>query len=89
VVIWDEGVFEPQEDAEAALERGRLSFRLKGKILRGEFALAHMKGRGTGKEWLLMKKKDGFADAGWKLVQALTDARRKTLQEREPPCGTF
>jgi bifunctional non-homologous end joining protein LigD len=89
VVIWDEGAFEPLEDAETALEKGRLSFRLEGSILRGEFALARMKGRGTGKEWLLMKKKDDFADTGWKLEQALTEARRKTLREREPPCGTL
>lgn len=87
VVLWDEGLFEPLEDPEAALEKGHLSFRLKGKILRGEFVLARMKGRGTGKEWLLMKKKDDFADAGWKLEQALTAAKRRTLQERLPPCN--
>jgi hypothetical protein len=47
-----------------------------------------MKGRGTGKEWLLMKKKDGFADPDWRLAQALTPERRKTLRERLPPCQT-
>lgn len=88
VVIWDEGPFEPLEDPEAALEKGRLTFRLEGKYLRGEFALARMRGRGTGKEWLLMKKKGDFADAGWKLEQALTAARRRALQERVPPCQT-
>jgi bifunctional non-homologous end joining protein LigD len=86
VVIWDEGDFEPLEDPEAALEKGRLSFRLAGKRLRGEFALALMKGRGTGKEWLLMKKKDGDADPAWKLEQALTPEKRITLKERVPPC---
>jgi bifunctional non-homologous end joining protein LigD len=88
VVIWDEGDFEPLEDPEAALGKGRLSFRLAGKRLCGEFALALMKGRGTGKEWLLMKKKDGDADPAWKLEQALTLEKRKTLKERVPPCHT-
>lgn len=88
VVIWDEGDFEPLEDPEAALEKGRLSFRLAGKRLRGEFALALMKGRGTGKEWLLMKKKDDFADLAWKLESALTPEKRKKLEEKVPPCHT-
>jgi bifunctional non-homologous end joining protein LigD len=88
VVIWDEGEFDPPEDAEAALEKGRLSFRLAGKKLRGEFALALMKGRGTGKEWLLMKKRDAFADAAWTLAQALTPEKAKKLKERAPPCHT-
>jgi hypothetical protein len=47
-----------------------------------------MKGRGTGKEWLLMKKKDDFTDAGWKLEQAPAATKRRTLQERTPPCQT-
>ncbi len=88
VVIWDEGSFEPLEEPLAALHKGRLSFRLEGKHLRGEFALALMKGRGTGKEWLLMKKKDAFADPGWELKEALTATRRKSLEEREPPCAS-
>jgi DNA ligase D-like protein (predicted 3'-phosphoesterase) len=88
VVIWDAGIFEPLEDAEAALARGRLSFRLKGKRLKGEFALALLKGRDDGKQWLLMKKKDAYADPAWKLGRALTASRRKTLKERVPPCET-
>jgi len=88
VVIWDEGEFEALEDPESGLAKGRLSFRLAGKRLRGGFALALMEGRGTGKEWLLMKKKDDFADPSWKLEQALTPEKRKELKERTPPCQT-
>jgi bifunctional non-homologous end joining protein LigD len=88
VVIWDEGIFEPLEDPEAGVEKGRLSFRLEGRQLRGEFALALMKGGGTGKNWLLMKKKDAFADTEWKLKPALTPGKRKTLREKIPPCET-
>jgi bifunctional non-homologous end joining protein LigD len=88
VVIWDQGEFEPLEDPEVGLAKGRLSFRLTGRRLRGEFALALMKGRGTGKEWLLMKKKDDFSDPSWTLEQALTPEKRKSLKERVPPCQT-
>jgi DNA ligase D-like protein (predicted 3'-phosphoesterase) len=88
VVIWDEGEFDPLEEPEAAMEKGRLSFRLAGKRLRGEFALALMKGRGTGKEWLWMKKKDAFADSAWQLELALTPEKRKKLKEKVPPCHT-
>lgn len=88
VVIWDEGGFEPLEDPEAGLAKGRLPFRLEGRKLRGEFTLVLMKGRGTGKEWLLMKKKDALADRHWRLEQALTPEKRKELTERLPPCQT-
>jgi hypothetical protein len=47
-----------------------------------------MKGRGTGKEWLLMKKKDPFADSAWQLELALTPGKRKNLKEKVPPCHT-
>jgi DNA ligase D-like protein (predicted 3'-phosphoesterase) len=88
VVIWDEGDFEPLEEPEVALEKGYLSFRLTGKRLFGEFSLALMKGRGTGKEWLLMKKKDVFADSAWNLELALTPEKREKLVEKAPPCHT-
>src|SRR5512147_241649 len=41
VVVWDAGEFEllGTDDPEAALTIGKLSFKLKGKKLKGEFAL--------------------------------------------------
>jgi bifunctional non-homologous end joining protein LigD len=92
VVVWDAGEFSPldTEDPSAALEEGRLSFELKGKKLKGSFALARMKGlpRSTGKEWLLMKKKDAYAMPDFTLETELTPARLKKLKERVPPCET-
>jgi bifunctional non-homologous end joining protein LigD len=82
VVIWDAGVFEPFEDPETALAGGRLSFRLRGKRLNGEFALALLRGKGDGKQWLLMKKKDEYADPTWKIRSALTPKKRRLLNER-------
>lgn len=64
--IWDEGTYstyEEEEDPEkvllAQLKKGDLKFALKGKQLRGKFALVRMKN--TENQWLLLKKDDEFA----------------------------
>ena len=61
VLIWDFGEFQPEGEPETTLKKGRLSFSLDGKKLKGAFSLTLMKGRGTGKEWLLIKKRDSLA----------------------------
>jgi bifunctional non-homologous end joining protein LigD len=58
VLIWDEGRYEPLVDMETGLKEGSLAFRLYGNRLDGEFALVRIKKSTTGKEWLLIKKKD-------------------------------
>src|SRR5262249_22318702 len=71
-LIWDEGTFEPQNgDPEEAWQRGNLEFTIHGNKLKGGFALFRMKGRERdGKpQWLLVKKKDSYADENWELVQ--------------------
>jgi bifunctional non-homologous end joining protein LigD len=92
VAVWDAGEFIPLDtkDPSATLEEGKLSFELKGKKLKGGFALARMKGlpRSTGKEWLLMKKKDAYATPDFTLKTELTPSRLKKLKERVPPCET-
>lgn len=92
VVVWDSGEFVPidADDPEAALAKGRLSFALKGKKLKGTFALAKMTHlpKSTGKEWLLMKKKDGHATEGYAITAALTPARLKGLKVQAPSCET-
>jgi bifunctional non-homologous end joining protein LigD len=86
VVIWDKGTFSPLDDPEAGLAGGRLAFCLQGKRLRGEFTLVRMKRGGNGKEWLLIKKADAFADPSWRLLTILTPAKRRSLRVREPAC---
>ena len=92
VVVWDQGEFAPidTDDPEAALAKGRFSFELKGRKLKGQFALAQMKHlpHATGREWLLMKKKDSHAKAGYEIKTELTPARLRTLTEKVPPCDT-
>jgi bifunctional non-homologous end joining protein LigD len=92
VVVWDTGAFVPLEtdDPEATLKTGKLSFELKGKKLKGAFTLAQMKGlpKGTGKEWLLIKKKDSHALPYFAIKTELTPARLAKLKEKVPPCET-
>jgi bifunctional non-homologous end joining protein LigD len=57
VVIWDKGTFETEG---GNLRNGKLDITFYGKKLKGAFALAKMSGKE--KEWLLMKKKDRYAD---------------------------
>jgi bifunctional non-homologous end joining protein LigD len=67
VMLWDRGTFELLGDTPGAdqIARGDLKFRLHGEKLNGDFALVHMKGRGKGNEWLILKKRDDYAVEGW------------------------
>jgi bifunctional non-homologous end joining protein LigD len=66
VMLWDRGTYEVLGEAtpEQQLAKGDFKFRLTGEKLNGEFAIVRMK-RGKGNEWLLLKKKDAYAHAGW------------------------
>ena len=88
VLIWDSGEFQLEEDPETALKKGRLSFSLEGKRLKGSFSLILMKGKGTGKDWLLIKGQDSFAKKDWMIKEDLTPTRKKKLVEKIPPCET-
>lgn len=92
VLIWDSGKFEPEGDPEGALKKGKLTFSLEGKKLRGSFSIilmkGLMKGRGTGKDWLLIKGRDSFACDDWKLEEELTPLKKKKLVGKIPPCET-
>ncbi len=68
------GKYVPGTAAEAAamLAKGDLKFRLNGKRLKGDFALVHIRSRRSGSkgnEWLLIKKKDDYAEAGYDITQ--------------------
>jgi bifunctional non-homologous end joining protein LigD len=65
-MLWDRGTYQllGQLSAEEQLAKGDFKFHLTGEKLQGDFALVRTK-RGKGNEWLLLKKKDAFAKAGW------------------------
>ncbi len=88
VIIWDTGEFQPEGDPESALKNGKLKFFLEGGKLKGGFSLTLMKGRDTGKDWLLTKGQDSFAKEDWKIKEDLTPTRKKKLVEKIPPCDT-
>ncbi len=95
VIVWDTGQYEllDEEDPIKGIEKGRLSFNLSGKKLKGSFTLALMKGRRTGlrpmgKEWLLMKKKDKFSVLSYTIKTEMTEKRLSKLKKRIPPCET-
>jgi len=69
VMLWDMGTFEQLGEGtfDEQVARGDLKFRLHGEKVNGEFALVHMRGRGKGNEWLLIKKKDAEARPGWNI----------------------
>ena len=84
VMLWDRGTWELLSDkpVEEQLARGDLKFRLHGEKLKGEFAIVHMKNRGKGNEWLLIKKRDADAVPGWDIEQyAWSALSGRTQQE--------
>lgn len=79
---WDGGTYRLAGDGDALeqLEGGKLEFELEGERLRGAFTLVRMKGR-VG-EWLLIKKQDEFAEAGWELYLRKPVGGKETIEEK-------
>ncbi len=90
VVVWDHGTWAPRNGKGTAVEveAGKLAFVLDGRKLRGEFVLTRLARGATGKEWLLIKRKDEHAESGWRLKSELTPQRIKHLAVTTPPCET-
>lgn len=65
VMLWDEGFWKPQNDVEEGLSAGSLKFVLKGRRLKGKWALIRLKAKEGEKRvnWLLLKEKDEYAEA--------------------------
>jgi len=58
VMIWDKGSVVAEEPMEEGLKKGKLSFKLNGKKLKGGWSLIQMRG---GRNWLLAKRGDEYA----------------------------
>ena len=104
VIIWDNGTWEfiePGDDPVKAVRSGKLTFRMFGKKMFGEWALVKIHGHGDGKgnEWLLLKHRDEFANADVdvtevaprSVVSDLTveeiGASKRTWQSNRPASG--
>lgn len=97
VMLWDKGTYELLGDATAQeqLDRGDFKFKLHGVKLNGDFAIVHMKhhlkgprttggragGSDKGNEWLLIKKKDEYAVAGYDIDQYAWSVATKRTQD--------
>lgn len=63
VMLWDEGYWEPYVNVEEGLNKGMLKFVLKGRRLKGKWALIRLKEKmgETKDNWILLKEKDELA----------------------------
>ncbi|MEL1252313.1 DNA ligase D [Flavobacterium sp. DGU38] len=89
VIVWDNGTYTSDEETAtpektllADLKKGRLSFILKGKKLKGEFSLIKLKGKQEN-AWLLIKKSDKYATDTDILGKNKSVLSKRSLEELE------
>ncbi|HBC92596.1 MAG TPA: DNA ligase, partial [Pelotomaculum sp.] len=77
VMLWDEGYWEPQADVDEGLSEGSLKFVLKGRRLKGKWALIRMKAKAgeAMNNWLLLKEKDDYTKTADGISQFTTSIR--------------
>jgi bifunctional non-homologous end joining protein LigD len=85
VIVWDSGTYTLLEGTSTTeqIAHGSVKFEMRGKKLRGAFALVHIKGRG-GEEnaWLLIKERDDRVDESWRIDEHAESVKSgKTLAE--------
>jgi len=96
VMVWDRGTYEPDGDAspEQQLTRGEVKAVLHGRKLHGAFVLLHPGKRGVAagqkERWLLIKRRDQYADPSWRIEDpaldrsVVTGRTLKAIEERRP-----
>ena len=79
VMIWDEGYWEPLDNPKKDFENGNIKFILKGKRLKGKWALIRL----NENNWLLIKEKDSVI--GYKNINEFITSIKsgKTMEEIE------
>lgn len=81
VLLWDRGTYTCREgDPAAAFERGKLTLDFDGERLRGEFHFVRTK-RNNGRDWLLFKGKDEYAESGFTAAGRRSVASGRTIEE--------
>lgn len=75
VMLWDEGTWEPLADVNDGLTHGSLKFVLKGRRLKGKWALVRMKAGDSANNWLLMKEKDNYVKDESGISEFITSIR--------------
>ena len=93
VIVWDHGTYEPAEPVEGDIKKqekhllhqlysGKLKILLKGKKLKGEFALVKAHGRGEN-GWLLMKLDDKYTSTDDITKKDKSVISKKTIAQME------
>src|ERR1051325_2404551 len=89
VRIWDSGTYEEIGDPLVQqIKKGKMTFILHGKKLKGEFHMVRMQGREggpySGKEnWLIFKHEDEYANPDWTMKTILNYGSRFDAPGRE------
>ncbi|WP_283180709.1 DNA ligase D [Pseudomonas svalbardensis] len=76
VIVWDRGVWIPQDDPAKAYAKGKLKFELKGEKLGGLWNLVRTHMPGKQEQWFLIKHQDGAAkpESDYDVVAAEPDS---------------
>lgn len=99
VIVWDEGFYEPADfnnadkkaqdkEMRRQLHEGKLKINLKGKKLKGEYALVKTHGSGEN-GWLLFKVKDKYASVNDITQKDKSVVSKKTLAQVEKTSTHF
>ena len=86
VMVWDEGFWEPKGSVEEGLRDGMLKFLLKGRRLKGKWALIRLKGKDDTKSdnWLFLKERDEYLQSSDGISEYNTSIKTgRTMEEIE------
>ncbi|MBK9307911.1 MAG: DNA ligase D [Nitrospira sp.] len=61
VMIWDEGIWMPEDDPSKMEKKGRINFSIEGSRMKGQWHLVRMHTPEKRENWLLIKSNDKFA----------------------------
>ncbi|MBZ9677978.1 DNA ligase D [Mesorhizobium sp. ES1-1] len=89
VIVWDEGSWIPDGDPAKAMQKGHISFELKGHKLHGTWHLVRLKPRAGEKRenWLLIKSDDAAARPGEDVLKDAPESVKSGLTIEEVGAG--
>jgi bifunctional non-homologous end joining protein LigD len=84
VMVWDKGTWTPIDDWEKGLNSGKLTFRLEGQKLKGQWTLVRLNSRKSAdsRNWLLIKSRDEEAkEVDPTIEQSVSAKTGRSLEE--------
>lgn len=85
VIVWDEGTWTPDFDADKGMKKGHIEFELHGHKLSGKWHLVRLKPRAGEKRdnWLLIKSEDAAARPGEDILKDAPESVKSGLTVEE------